>query len=75
MAIAKALEFAMSIPEGHESQAAAELVAHSPAETRAILRAFAASLVSALEAQGDRRVVVLDLPAAVAERVVRDLGH
>ena len=71
-----ALEVSLRIPAGQETEAAAELVACTQAgTTRPILAAFAAALVSALESQGDRRVVVLDLPAAVAQRVVADLGH
>lgn len=68
-----ALELAVRIPAGRETEAAAELAACTPAATRAILRQFAAALLARLET-AENSILVLDLPAEMVARIAQEAG-
>jgi len=68
-----ALEIAVRIPAGQESDAARELAARTPAAMTASLRAFAAALVGQLET-AEHSVLVLDLPQAEVERLAAGIA-
>lgn len=68
------LELLLQIPAGEEHQAAEATLNAVPAECRSILTAYAVALVQAAERATGRLVVVADLPAEQAHRLIRDLS-